>query len=108
MRQTKIARHVLFLMDRLGRLTADERSSLLRAAEEIARSRHSSLLGVRHLVVAADRWIAPGADELASATEGPGRGSPELAEVSGKGAGAGERGDPEQLPESRGEGSELL
>jgi hypothetical protein len=108
MRQTKIARQVLFLVDRLGRLTADERSTLLRSAEGIARSRRSTVLGVRHLVIAAARWIAP--DEFASATEGPGRGSPELAKASGQGAGAGERGgvEDEKARESRGEESELL
>jgi hypothetical protein len=82
MRHTRIADQVLFVVDRLGRLTADERSRLLESAEAIARSRRSNQLGVRHLMAALGGSIAP----IASAPEDAGdRGSPELAQVSGPG-----------------------
>ena len=63
MRQTKICTQVLWIVDRLGRLTAEERSSLMRRSEAIARKRHSHVLGVRHVLEAAARILPAGVPE---------------------------------------------
>jgi hypothetical protein len=60
MHRTGVCAQLLFLIDRLGRLTPAEHDRLLRSAEAIARARGSHVLGMRHLLIAAARWIEAG------------------------------------------------